>query len=103
MRRLGRRNAHSFVCSSEELSLVLGALHLEQGEVVLADAVIGAHLLHSLDVLDLEVDEALVEAVDLGLDHESCGGELVVRLVFIDEIRAHFVFRLFYISMLKFY
>ncbi len=48
------------------------------GDLSLADAVGRAHLLHGRDVFGLEVDEALVEALDLGLDHEVGHGVLKV-------------------------
>ncbi len=48
------------------------------GDLSLADAVGRTHLLHGRDVFGLEVDEALVEALDLRLDHEVGHGELKV-------------------------
>lgn len=56
----------------------LCGLHFLGGNLGLADAVSSAHLLHGGDVFGLEVDEALVEALHLGLDHEVGHGELKV-------------------------
>ena len=61
-----------------DLLLVLSGLHFLGGNAVLADAVRSAHLLHSLNVLGLEVDKALVEALNLRLNHELGHGVLVV-------------------------
>ena len=60
------------------LACELGRLHLLGGDLALADAVDSAHLLHGGEVFGLEVDEALVEAVDLRVDHE--GGERVLEV-----------------------
>lgn len=57
---------------------VLCRLHFLDGDLGFADAVRSAHLLHTTQVLDLEVDEALVEALNLRLDHEVCHSILVV-------------------------
>ena len=62
-----------------DLCCVLSRLHFLDGNLALADAVTGAHLLHGRDVFRAEVDQALVEAVDLRLDHERGQRVLVVR------------------------
>ncbi len=61
-----------------ELASKFGRLHFLSGDLGLADTVRGAHLLHGRDVFGLEVDEALVEALDLRLDHKVGHGELKV-------------------------
>ena len=53
-------------------------LHLFNGDVAFADAVRSAHLFHAREVSCLKVDEALVEAFQLSLDHEIGEGVLVV-------------------------
>ena len=71
---------------SKELFLVFCALHFLHSHVHLVNAPIRAHLFHCLDVADLEVDQALVEALDLALDHKASHGVLVVRSGGVDEI-----------------
>ena len=63
---------------ASDLASILCGLHLLDGNLALADAVSCAHLLHGADVLLLEVDEALVEAIDLGFDHKLGHRILVV-------------------------
>ena len=53
-------------------------LHLFNGDVAFADAVRSAHLFPAREVSCLKVDEALVEAFQLSLDHEIGEGVLVV-------------------------
>ena len=62
-----------------DLAHEVGWLHFLSGDLRLLDAVLRAHLLHGADVARLEIDQALIEAVDLGLDHEARHGVLVVR------------------------
>ena len=66
------------LCVCSDLSCVLSGLHFLDSDLALADAVGSAHLLHGADVSGLEVDQALVEAVHLGLDHELGHCVLVV-------------------------
>ena len=61
-----------------DLARKLHRLHLLNGDLTFADAVCSAHLFHARDVSCLEVDEALVEAFQLSLDHEIGEGVLVV-------------------------
>jgi len=62
-----------------------GGLHFLGGDLALANAIGGAHLLHGADVARLEVHQALVEAVNLGLDHETRDRVLVVRCGAVDK------------------
>ena len=56
----------------------VSTLHLGGGDLSLADAVCGAQLLHSGDIARLEINQALIEAVDLSAHHELSKGVLVV-------------------------
>ena len=61
-----------------DLARELYGLHLLNGDLALADAVVSALHFHAREVSCLEVDEALVEAFQLSLDHEIGDGVLVV-------------------------
>ena len=71
----------SYSMFSDVVTNVLCGLHLLDSNHGFSDAVRGAQLLHATQVLDLEVDNAFVEALHLGGDHElghsilevSCG------------------------------
>ena len=71
-----------------DLAGELNRLHLFNGDVAFADAVRSAHLFHAREVSSLEVDEALVEAFQLSLDHEIGEGVLVVSRGRIDEAQS---------------
>ena len=61
-----------------DLAGELYRLHLFNGDLRFADAVGSAHVFHARELSSLEVDEALVEAFQLSLDHEIGEGVLVV-------------------------
>ena len=74
-------------------------LHLLNGDLAFADAVYSAHIFHARDVSCLEVDEALVEAFQLSLDHEIGEGVLVVgrgRIHEAQSIGVHLQFKINY-------
>ena len=82
-----------------DLTRELYRLHLLNGDLAFADAVWSAHLFHARDVSRLEVDEALVEAFQLSLDHEIGEGVLVVGRGGIHEahsIGVHLQFKINY-------
>ena len=61
-----------------DLAGELYGFHLFNSDLALADAVGSAHEFHARELSSLEVDEALVEAFHLSLDHEIGEGVLVV-------------------------
>ena len=61
-----------------DLAGELYRLHLLNGDLAFADALCSAHEFHAREVSSLKVDEALVEAFQLSLDHEIGEGVLVV-------------------------
>ena len=73
---------------ASDLAGELYRFHLLNGDLTFADAVCSAHLFHAREVSCLKVDEALVEAFQLSLDHEIGEGVLVVGRGRIDEAQS---------------